>query len=88
MRKELLKGLTEEQIAKVKACKNVEEILKVAQKEGIELSKGQLAAVSGGGCVTDNAQICPYCNSWFDVGPSESGDTYYCYACQKAFGQR
>ena len=31
MRKELLKGLTEEQIAKVKACKNNEEVLALAK---------------------------------------------------------
>ena len=50
MREELLKGLTEEQIAKVKACKNQEEILAVAKEEGIELTDKQLEAVSGGGC--------------------------------------
>ena len=37
MKEELLKGLTEEQIAKVKACKNQEEILQLAKEEGIEL---------------------------------------------------
>lgn len=50
MKKDLLKGLTDEQIAKVKACKNQEEVLKLAKEEGIELSDEQLAAVSGGGC--------------------------------------
>ena len=38
MKQELLKGLTKEQIAKVKACKNHEELLELAKKEGIELS--------------------------------------------------
>ena len=51
MREELLKGLTEEQIKKVKDCKNSEEILNLAKVEGIELSDEQLEAVSGGGCL-------------------------------------
>ena len=50
MRDELLKGLTKEQIAKVKACKNNEELLALARAEGVELSDEQLAAVSGGVC--------------------------------------
>ena len=50
MKEELLKGLNEEQIAKVKACKNQEELLKIAKEEGVALSDEQLTAVSGGGC--------------------------------------
>ena len=50
MRKELLKGLSEEQIKKVEACKSSEEILNLAKAEGMELSDEQLEAVSGGGC--------------------------------------
>ena len=50
MKEELLKGLTEEQIAKVKTCKSQEELLKLAKEEGIELTDEQLTAVSGGGC--------------------------------------
>ena len=60
MREELLKGLSEEQIAKVKACKNQEEILALAKEEGIELNEEQLAAVSGGGCFDDDIK-CPKC---------------------------
>ena len=60
MREELLKGLTEEQIARVKACKNQEEILKLAKEEGIELTDDQIVAVSGGGC---NSIHCPRCGS-------------------------
>ena len=33
MKKELLNGLSEEQIAKIKSCKNQEEILKLAATE-------------------------------------------------------
>ncbi len=50
MREELLKGLTPEQIAKVEACKNSDEILALAKAEGVKLSDEQLEAVSGGIC--------------------------------------
>lgn len=53
MKDELLKDLTEEQIAKIKACKNNEEILKLAKQEGIELTDEQLEAISGGSCTND-----------------------------------
>ena len=54
MKEELLKGLNEEQIAKVKACKNSKELLAMAEQEGIELTEEQLTAVSGGGCFSDD----------------------------------
>ena len=64
MKEELLKGLSEEQIAKVKACKNHEELLKIAKEEGVELTDEQLAAVSGGGfCRSTPDFVCPKCNS-------------------------
>lgn len=50
MKEELLKGLSEEQIAKVRACKNSEELLALAKAEGVELTDEQLAAISGGAC--------------------------------------
>ena len=59
MREELLKGLTEEQIAKLKECKDQEEILKLAKEEGIELTDEQLEAVTGG-C---GVESCPRCGS-------------------------
>ena len=63
MKEELLKGLTKEQIAKIKACKNQEEVLKVANEEGIELTNEQLEAVSGG-CYTDSKPaVCPKCGA-------------------------
>ena len=49
MKQELLKGLSDEQIAKVKACKNHDELLSLAKEEGIELTDEQLTTVSGGG---------------------------------------
>ena len=62
MRKELLKGLTEEQIKKVKECKSSEEILDLAKAEGVQLSDEQLEAVSGGGCIGRDPE-CPKCGS-------------------------
>ncbi|MBO7573941.1 MAG: hypothetical protein J6T25_04120 [Bacilli bacterium] len=50
MKQELLKGLTEEQIAKVKACDDVNDLMQLAKDEGVELNEEQLNAVSGGAC--------------------------------------
>ena len=50
MKKELLAGLNEEQIAKVKSCEDVHDLLQLAKDEGVELNEEQLNAVSGGGC--------------------------------------
>ena len=50
MKKELLEGLTEEQISKIRACKTQDEFLALAKQEGVELSAEQLSAVSGGAC--------------------------------------
>ena len=77
MKEELLHGLSEEQIAKFKACKSPEEILKVAKEEGAELNDEQLSAVSGGHCL--NEFDCPNCGK-----PIESGtncDKNYNYIC-------
>ena len=60
MNDDLFKGLTEEQIAKAKACKNSEEILELAKNEGIELTDEQLEAVSGG-CGSGDDNKCPKC---------------------------
>ena len=60
MRNELLKGLTDEQVKKVKACKSQEEILELAKSEGVELNEEQLAAVSGG---CGGGKKCPMCGS-------------------------
>ena len=40
--------LTEEQKAKVKACKTAEELAALAKEEGVELSDEQLEAIAGG----------------------------------------
>ena len=62
MREELLKGLSEEQIAKVKACKTQEEMLALAKQEGIELTDEQLEVVNGGGCF-GTTPPCPFCHA-------------------------
>ena len=64
MKKDLYENLTEEQIAKVKACKNGDEILALAKKEGIELTDEQLAAVGGGICTPSSYHVkCSKCES-------------------------
>lgn len=83
---ELLKDLTEEQIAKAKKCKNGKELLNLAKAEGIELTDEQLAAVSGGGCVS--SRKCPDCGSHeyekivLREGRDASGDSVI-YKCKK-----
>ena len=63
MKKELFKGLTDEQLAKVKACKNSDELLALAKAEGIQLNDEQLAAVNGGCGVPTAPGKCPKCKS-------------------------
>ncbi len=81
MKEELLKGLTEEQIAKIKGIDNARDLLQLAKDEGVELSDEQLAAVSGGYC---NSDACPDCGctqtNWFDNGYTRK---YYCAKCGK-----
>ncbi len=77
MKEELLKGLSKEQMTKVKACKSQEEILKVAKEEGIELTEEQLETFSGG-CFTDSKPaVCPKCGAVNDytvyVAPNGRG---------------
>lgn len=66
MREELLNGLTEEQISKIKARKNQEEVLKISKEEGIELTNEQLEAVSGGSCNGSIPAWCPPCAAKYD----------------------
>lgn len=49
------KELTPEQKAKFKECETPEEVLSLAQSEGVELTLDQLDSVSGGwgGCTLD-----------------------------------
>ena len=54
VRKELLKGLTEEQIKMVSEFDDVSDLLQLAKDEGVELTDEQLNAISGGGCESSN----------------------------------
>ena len=91
MREELLKGLTDEQIEKVKSCKNHEDLLKVAKEEGIELTDEQLEAVSGGNCFVPSCYTekeCPICHGHNNQKISSSDGKlvyYYCNDCEKHF---
>ena len=86
MKQELLKGLSEEQIAKVKVCNSHEELLALAKEEGITLTEEQLATVSGGGAcsvISDigdkiNPSDCPKCGA---NGPKKDGDKRVCKKC-------
>ena len=91
MRNDLLKGLSEEQIARVKACKNSDELLALAKEEGIELTDEQLTAISGGGACSVVSNLgdkintfdCPFCgyNGKFD----KDGNEITCPKCRKTW---
>ncbi|MDY6392765.1 MAG: hypothetical protein SPL80_08015 [Bacilli bacterium] len=52
MKRELLAGLTEEQIQKVYECADVNDLCQLASDEGVKLTDEQLKAVTGGGCTS------------------------------------
>lgn len=52
MKKELLEGLTPDQIKKVKEFDDISDLLQLAKDEGVELTDEQLNAISGGACTT------------------------------------
>ena len=85
MKQDLLKGLTEEQIARVKACKSQEELLSLAKQEGVELTDEQLEAVNGGGCFSTTK--CPKCGSDEYNKTQHYGMTgyvdHYVYECKR-----
>lgn len=89
IREELLKGLTEDQIKKVKDFDDPRDLLALAKDEGVELTEEQLDAVSGGTC--DEKPRCPMCNSSNvkDVTPYQGEDTapnvYMCKDCHHQF---
>ena len=78
--------MTEEQITKVKTCKNHEDLLELAKKEGVTLTEEQLAVVSGGGAcsvISDvgdytNPNDCPRCGS---NNIKDKGTYYICQSC-------
>ena len=54
MKKDLFRGLTEEQIDKILQCNNPTEVLELAKQEGITLTDDQLEAVYGGSCGSED----------------------------------
>ena len=85
MKQELLKGLTEEQIEKVKACKNADELMSLAKAEGIELTSEQLEAVSGGGFCSETTEPCPKCGSRSIIKEHRGNDVHMhtVFICKK-----
>ena len=89
MKKELLKGLSKEQIAKAKACKNSEELLELARVEGIELTDEQLSAISGGGACSVVSNVgdwfnpfdCPECGCNDIKAVKGKGNLFECRGC-------
>ena len=89
MKKELLKGLTKEQIEKVKECKTHEELLVLAKAEGIELTNEQLEAISGGGACSVISDVgdflnpfdCPECGSNDIEAVKGKGNLFECQGC-------
>jgi len=87
-KKELLKGLTPEQLEKAKACKDTAELLKLAQDEGIELSEEQLEAINGG-CGGSTPKQCPFCGStniMYKLDTANVVNWYYECACADCKG--
>ncbi len=89
MNKELLKGLSKEQIAKVRECKNQEELLNLAKQEGVELTDEQLTAISGGGACSVVSNVgdflnpfdCPECGSNDIEAVKGKGNLFVCKGC-------
>ena len=78
----LFEGLTEEQIAKARQCKNSEELLLLAKAEGIQLNDEQLAAVSGGGCLVTTVTLkCKKCGGKLFHNTGPSGKHLRCNNC-------
>lgn len=47
--KEMLDGLSEEMRSKIDACESAEDLIDLAESEGVELTDDQLEMVAGGG---------------------------------------
>ena len=84
MKEELIKGLSKEQIAKLKECKNQDEILALAKEEGIELTEEQLDAVSGGNSCPTQQVKCPKCGST-NIAGLGINRTVQCLSCGNMF---
>ena len=82
MKQDLLKGLSQEQIAKVKACQNSDELLALAKSEGIELTDEQLETVSGAGLICSTPTFtCPECGSTDVSAYSQTSPVHKWWVC-------
>ena len=87
MKKELLEGLTKEQIEKASQCKNPEELLALAKEEGVELTEEQLNAISGGcGGSSPRTAKCPECGAevtgeYVETTPGDGKYKFVCLNC-------
>ena len=96
MKQELLKGLSEEQIAKLRQCKTQEEMLALAKEEGVELNEEQLDAVSGGVCenLPDSvSRTCPICNTntngeYVETTPGDHKYHFICPSCGYSWDEK
>ena len=85
VKEELMKGLTEDQIDKIKACEDPRDLLQLAKDEGFELTHEQLEALSGASCFPTD--ICSECGAKNDytktIQPNSNGYHRYLYKCNK-----
>lgn len=81
-----IEDLTPEQLKKAEG-KSGEELLALAQAEGVELSDEELEAVSGGFSYNKTAPYtCPLCGAQGTVKPNATkSDDWWCTACCKSF---
>ena len=87
MRKDLVKGLTKEQLEKASRCHSEAELLALAQEEGVELTNEQLAAVNGGACKPFEefrTAACPQCGEQMqgEFVETTPGDGKYHFICK------
>ena len=82
MRKELLEGLTEEQIKRIKDCKNPDEIIALAKEEGIELTDEHLEVINGGSACITTPTSCPKCGTSDITTDYGAGIGYLCVCNQ------
>lgn len=85
MKKDLLSGFNQEQIAKIKACKSYKELLQLAKEEEVDLTQEQLATIYGGACFSGGGVACPYCGN---RGPhslvkTKNSIKLFCKTCNK-----
>ena len=69
--------LTPEQIEKAKVCKTADELLELANAEGVELTDEQIEQVSGGR-MWNHPGSCPACGK---ENIYHYGSEYYCRDC-------